>query len=49
MNEAWWYFWTVCFTLSGICFTLIALVVLARGIGDLRRMIRYIVSRSDVH
>jgi len=36
----WWYFWCVWFAISALSFAGIALVVLLRGVGDLREMIR---------
>jgi len=43
--ELWWWFWTICFIVSGGGFFVIALVVLVRGVGDLRQMVRSITSR----
>ena len=36
----WWYFWSACFVVAGLSFAFIATVVLVRGVGDLREMIR---------
>jgi hypothetical protein len=44
--ELWWMFWTLCFVVAGAGFSLIALVVLVRGLGDLRKMVRAITSRT---
>jgi hypothetical protein len=44
---AWWYFWTFCFVVAGTSFSAIALIVLIRGVRDLRKMIEYITSRHD--
>jgi hypothetical protein len=41
----WWRFWTVCFVIGGSSFSLIAAVVLVKGIGDLRQMVRLIRNR----
>lgn len=46
-TELWWWFWTLCFAIAGGGFFLIALVVLFRGFGDLRRMVRALTSHSD--
>jgi hypothetical protein len=46
-TETWWLFWTLCFAISGGGFFLIALVVLVRGIGDLRRMVRALSSGAS--
>ncbi len=45
MIQPWWYFWTACFAIAGICFTLIAMIVLVRGVGDLRKMLLYLATR----
>ena len=37
---AWFYFWTASFIVSGGAFVVIALIVLVRGIQDLRVMFR---------
>jgi hypothetical protein len=37
--EAWYYFWTAAFLVSGSSFALIAVVVMVRGIEDLRALI----------
>ena len=34
----WYYFWVVNFVVAGSAFVIITLIVLVRGIGDLRRM-----------
>jgi hypothetical protein len=44
--ELWWLFWTLCFIVAGGGFSLIAIVVLIRGFGDLRKLVRAITSRS---
>ena len=36
----WWYFWCLSFAVSAVSFAFIAVVVLLRGVGDLREMIR---------
>jgi len=36
--RAWFYFWTANFAIAGSAFLVIALIVLVRGIGDLRQM-----------
>jgi hypothetical protein len=36
----WWYFWCGCVVLSVTSFALIAVLVLFRGVEDLREMIR---------
>jgi hypothetical protein len=41
----WWRFWTVWFVIGSTSFSLIAAVVLVKGIGDLRRMVRLIHNR----
>jgi hypothetical protein len=45
MTTAWWYFWTFCFVVAGASFFAIAVVVMVRGAGDLRKMIAHITSR----
>ena len=45
--DLWWWFWTICSLVSGGGFFLIALIVLVRGVGDLRQMIRTITSRTS--
>ena len=37
--DAWYYFWMASFVLAGSAFALIAVVVLVRGVGDLRDML----------
>jgi hypothetical protein len=34
----WYYFWVVCFAVGGTTFPIIALIVLVRGVTDLRQM-----------
>jgi len=46
-SEVWWLFWTACFVVAVVGFAAVAMVVLARGLGDLRRMVRSITSRSS--
>jgi hypothetical protein len=46
-TDMWWLFWTFCFAVAGGGFFLIALVVLVRGVGDLRRMVRALTSRPS--
>lgn len=46
-SEVWWLFWTACFVVAVVGFIAVAMVVLARGFGDLRRMVRSITSRSS--
>jgi hypothetical protein len=48
-SDAWWVFWTLCFAIAGGGFFLIALVVLVRGYGDLRQMVRSITSRPSAN
>ena len=36
--DAWYYFWMANFVLAGSAFAVIALIVLVRGLGDLREM-----------
>ncbi len=38
--EMWWYFWIVTFLTSGISFAFIAVVVMFKGVGDLKEMLR---------
>ena len=42
----WYYFWVMCFTLAGIAFVVITLIVLVRGISDLRQMFARLESRT---
>ena len=46
-SEAWWLFWTACFLIALVGFVTIAVLVLTRGLGDLRRMVQSITSRSS--
>ena len=46
-TDLWWLFWTLCFAIAGGGFFLIALVVLFRGFGDLRQMVRALTSHSN--
>jgi hypothetical protein len=48
MTTAWWYFWTFCFAVAGTSFCAIAVIVMVRGAGDLRKMIAHITSRRGV-
>jgi hypothetical protein len=41
-SEVWWLFWTACFVVAGVGFVVVAMVVLVRGFGDLRRMVQSI-------
>ena len=43
--DLWWYFWIFCFATAGGSFALIAAVVMVRGVGDLRNMIRILEER----
>ncbi|HZT28569.1 MAG TPA: hypothetical protein VFA33_01705 [Bryobacteraceae bacterium] len=43
--DFWWYFWLVWFAAAGCSFAVIAAVVLVRGAGDLRSMIRVLDER----
>jgi hypothetical protein len=36
--EIWYYFWTSSFILAGTAFVIIAVIVLVRGIADMRQM-----------
>jgi hypothetical protein len=45
----WWLFWTLCFGIGSSGFLLITLIVLVRGIEDLRKMIRSITSRANIN
>lgn len=38
--ELWWYFWIFAFLVSGTSFAFIAVVVLFKGVGDLKEMLR---------
>jgi hypothetical protein len=38
--ELWWYFWIVSFLVSGLSFAFIAVVVMFKGVGDLKTMLR---------
>jgi hypothetical protein len=42
----WYYFWTANFILAGTAFAFITLIVLVRGIGDLRVMFRGLSERE---
>jgi hypothetical protein len=42
----WYYFWTANFILAGSAFVFITLVVLVRGVGDLRAMFRGLNERA---
>lgn len=44
---AWFYFWTASFIVSGGAFVIIALIVLVRGIQDLRVMFRNLRHNSE--
>jgi hypothetical protein len=44
-TRIWWWFWTVCFVIGGASFSLITAVVLFKGVGDLRQMVRRIRNR----
>lgn len=44
-TDLWWYFWVFSFATAGLSFALIAVVVMVRGIGDLRDMIRILDAR----
>jgi hypothetical protein len=46
-SEIWWLFWTACFIVAVVGFLTVAIIVLARGFGDLRRMVQSITSRSS--
>jgi hypothetical protein len=46
-NQLWWFFWTGCFVLGSSSFFLIALLVLIRGFGDLRKMVYAMRPNSD--
>ena len=44
-TKLWWWFWTLSFIFGAGSFALIAVVVLFRGLGDLRQMVRAITAR----
>lgn len=44
--QLWWLFWSAWLVLAGAAFLFITLVVLVRGLGDLRQMIRSIARRD---
>ncbi|MCX6619975.1 MAG: hypothetical protein NTY38_02625 [Acidobacteria bacterium] len=39
-TEMWWWFWVVSFLVSGASFAFIAVVVMFKGVGDLKTMLR---------
>ncbi len=43
--DLWFYFWTISFAVAGVSFAFIAVIVLVRGITDLRALIRLLESR----
>ena len=45
----WYYFWTSSFVLAGTAFVAITLVVLVRGIADLREMLSKLRTRAAPH
>ncbi len=45
--DLWYYFWTISFAVAGLSFAFIAAVVLVRGLGDLRALIRLLESRRE--
>ena len=45
-TDFWWYFWLVWFAVAGLSFAGIAAVVMVRGVGDLRDMIRLLEERA---
>ena len=45
--DAWYDFWMACFVLAGSAFAIIAVIVLIRGIGDLRQMLTGLKSERD--
>ena len=45
MTQFWWWFWMVWFAVAGLSFAGIAVVVMFKGVGDLRAMIRLLEER----
>ncbi len=43
--DFWWYFWIFGFITAGTSFALIAVVVMVRGVADLKSMIRILEER----
>ena len=44
--NSWYYFWMANFVIAGSAFAVIAVIVLVRGIGDLRQMFRRLGEES---
>ncbi len=40
LSNSWYYFWTANFLIASFFFVVIALVVLVRGVGELREMLK---------
>jgi hypothetical protein len=44
--ELWWRFWTFAFVAAGTGFAVIAVIVLFKGVGDLKEMLRLLTARA---